>query len=411
MARGRALSGDGQNEAENGIRNTTLVRKVFLLGSNQMPLHDLQGKMVLELSGSAYEMGREHGRLLKDLVHVAVHDYLRKSLQIFEVPYEYVLKKARFCERFIPEPYIEEMRGIADGSGISYEEVLSLNCLIDIDNVYSYNYIQCCSFVLHPCALRGAATIHGRNLDFPHHGVIPKTAVVIVRTPDDTSLLPTCAITWAGFVGMLTGSNSALLTASEVSSPADDNSLEGVPIAFLMRRLLEVSDSLEGCAEFLKAAPRTCGYNLAVCDGKTDESKCFEITHKTLKTRRGRKGALVVDTVRLCNHRDVSMLTWPGGAFHHARLVQLIGDNYGQIDIEKAREFLQDRFDPALGREGGNLFHRLCNEHTVQSVLFLPTENRFLVSHGTVPSPNGDYTEILPAKFWDSSRVLANCEL
>ncbi|MCP4639502.1 MAG: hypothetical protein GY851_03675 [bacterium] len=365
-----------------------------------MPLNKLNGLEVLELRGSPEEMGAEHGTLMRDRIQHGIEHFLKQSDTIFDVSFELLSREAKRCEPFIPHPYIQEMKAIAAHSGVPYDDILALNCLVDVDGCHTQGILQCCNFVVSPPATRDGMVIHGRNLDFPHGGVIPGMAITVVRRPAQSDALPTLGVTWVGFAGMLTGCNAAQLSAAEVGCPAKDSALDGMPIPFLIRDALERSHSAEAFFERLRGSRRTCGFNLAVCDGKTGDALGIEFTHSLCERRPARKGVLVVDDVCFCKKTAANRLCYPAGAFRHARAMHLAGTYRGAIDVDTALGFLRDRYDMAHAVHRGVGYNCLCNRHTVHSVLFLPAENRVLIAHGEVPAPTGVYREVDLARLW-----------
>ena len=82
----------------------------------------------LDSSGTAYEIGKQHGRDCASAVHAAYRAWgpgeafdRREFSDGFQ-------RVARSLDRAFPE-LLEEMRGIADGSGLTVEEIVALNCL------------------------------------------------------------------------------------------------------------------------------------------------------------------------------------------------------------------------------------------------------------------------------------------
>lgn len=108
----------------------------------------------MQLSGDPYARGKQHGELLSAKIKGFYTTLLTSSLFPYlgrEQPdiatllteyssdrykngrfaYELLLESAKSLERQIPRAAIDEMRGVADGSGLSYDEVLVLNTFVD----------------------------------------------------------------------------------------------------------------------------------------------------------------------------------------------------------------------------------------------------------------------------------------
>ncbi len=82
----------------------------------------------LDSSGTAYEIGKQHGRDCASAVHAAYRAWgpgeafdRREFSDGFQ-------RVAGSLDRAFPE-LLEEMRGIADGAGLTVEEIVALNCL------------------------------------------------------------------------------------------------------------------------------------------------------------------------------------------------------------------------------------------------------------------------------------------
>lgn len=109
---------------------------------------------IVELRGTAYERGFEHGRrfsskvrsLYTQLLATSIMPYLNREratictqLWEYEDPryddgqfsYLVFLESGQNLEQYIPQRYIDEMHGVADGAGIEYEKVLILNTFMD----------------------------------------------------------------------------------------------------------------------------------------------------------------------------------------------------------------------------------------------------------------------------------------
>ena len=83
----------------------------------------------LSVSGTPYERGRQYGAGLRDRVAASAKLYGRT---LDELGYDSV-GKTRLIKRFATEidgfaaHYLEEMRGIADGSGVAFEDIVMVN--------------------------------------------------------------------------------------------------------------------------------------------------------------------------------------------------------------------------------------------------------------------------------------------
>jgi hypothetical protein len=111
-------------------------------------------RTVLHLTGSPYQRGLQHGTQLRDqirefyttLLTASLLPYLnREQPDIDSVLTNYaggeygdgqfstqlLLDSAVVMQRDLPAEYVQEMQGIADGSGLTYDQVLTLNTFVD----------------------------------------------------------------------------------------------------------------------------------------------------------------------------------------------------------------------------------------------------------------------------------------
>lgn len=364
-----------------------------------MPVKFADGLEVLFLEGTAGEMGFEHGVVVKERIHASLEQFLRRSQEVFEVPYTFLRSEAPKCEPFMPPSFVEELRGLAEGSETSYEELLALNCMVDVDTVYSQQFMHCCNFIVGKPATKGELLLHGRNLDYPDGGILDRMCMVVVRKPE-SGATPTAGVSWVGFVGMLTGCSATKMTVAEVGTPCDDVSILGVPITCLLRDALEQTSSTEGFFKHVQAAPRTGGFNVAVSDGKTGDARAIEITSRLCESRKPRRGTLIVDSWCHCRGTSFNRLTHAAGALRYARMAELIEQNYGQIDVPVALNLLNDKLDIAFRTSAGRTYNSICNCHTVHSVLFLPADECLYVAHSHIPAPAGGYHKLDLADLW-----------
>ena len=91
-------------------------------------LEERDGLRILHLKGTPYEMGYQHGVLLHDEVRAGLQDGIYEELvQGSPISHFLLLRHARHVHSYVPLEYREEMRGLADGAGIAYLDVLVLN--------------------------------------------------------------------------------------------------------------------------------------------------------------------------------------------------------------------------------------------------------------------------------------------
>ena len=89
-------------------------------------LEKRDGVKILHLSGTNYEMGYQHGFLLKD----DIPKTLRMYKTLFEsrgMSYEELVNKWNILKDQLPEYYKDELKGLVDSSGLTEEEIGVIN--------------------------------------------------------------------------------------------------------------------------------------------------------------------------------------------------------------------------------------------------------------------------------------------
>ena len=237
-----------------------------------------EGLPIVHLSGTPYELGRQHGETLREEVRASVSRVLGYFRAYLKIPLvrswavNWWLDVAwNPAKPFIPPDYLEELRGLADGSGVPLRELCRLHAIPD--RTYS-----CSNFAAWGRATAGGRLIHVRNLDWNIDAGIQRFAVVFVVHPDGKRAFVNAG--WAGFIGVLTGVNDARLSVGQVGAETVDATFQGEPMAFLMRGVLETAGTVEEAAAIVTAAPRTVGVNYVFSDAGAKRAIVLETTHR-----------------------------------------------------------------------------------------------------------------------------------
>jgi isopenicillin-N N-acyltransferase like protein len=221
----------------------------------------IEGLRVLHVAGSAYERGYQHGKLLADDIKVNVTQFIKKEREENKERIAAFSQSLSRLLSYIPEEFIEEMHGVADGSGVAYQMILQLNLFPEL--------FHCSGITATEEATRDGHLYHVRVLDYGVGKGLQKTAVLIVSEPNDR--LASVSVSYAGFIGSVTGMNAEKISLGEMGGEGY-GSWDGVPMAFLMKRVLENASSLEEAKEIFASSPRTCEYYYIIADGKTERS-------------------------------------------------------------------------------------------------------------------------------------------
>jgi isopenicillin-N N-acyltransferase like protein len=230
----------------------------------------------IRVKGSPRERGRQYGEQARERV--------RRSIDAYTAVFDYYAgitwETARAqVERFI-EPieaydarYLAEMRGIAEGAGLDFSDVLALNLRTEIMFAHDAQAAAggpaarpkgCSSVAVLPGASENGHTLLGQNWDWLIHAW--ETTVVLESEQDEGPNFVT--VVEAGLLAK-TGMNAAglgLVTNTLVSDR--DVGEPGVPYHVCLRALLD-APSIVAAVERLQRARRSssANYVLAHADG------------------------------------------------------------------------------------------------------------------------------------------------
>ena len=190
----------------------------------------VNGVRILYLDGTHKENGVKIGKSFRSRIHFLKNGYMKTFFTITGGK-EKTLIKAKKMEKFIPKRFIEEMQGIATGSGISYDDILILNCFMEIYKIGCSNHVAWGNMT------KDGKLIHARNLDFPDKDKAHANLVILAYAIKGKKKILT--ITWPGVVGVLTGMNEDKLCLTIDELFHFGRKIQSMPYHFFYRMLLE----------------------------------------------------------------------------------------------------------------------------------------------------------------------------
>src|SRR5512135_3078343 len=242
-------------------------------------LEEVDGYKVLHVKGAPYEMGYQQGALLKDDIRELVRflfDVKAKELKA-EVggvnllnPKRAIAGIAATQKKHVPERFHEELRGVADGAGLGVQEIIVANSIPEL--------FHCSGFALSGSATKEGTLYHSRVLDYGCDWQLQDHAVLTTAEPEGK--IPFVNVTYAGFIGSVTGMNARKVSIGEMGGRGLGH-WEGVPMALLVRMALEEADDLDRAIAIFRDHPRTCEYYYVIADGKSGQGVGMEASWDT----------------------------------------------------------------------------------------------------------------------------------
>ena len=217
---------------------------------------------VLHLDGDAYDQGRQHGSALRDQIAENLDLYFERFLTEGKLePAEARARADGYASVLANHPYIDGLKGLADGCGLPFNDLLTLNLRYEL-LYYQFGVCAvgrpdgCSAFAILPSQTQSQHLLLGQNWDW-----IPgvRGAVVHTREPDGTETL---SFTEAGILGGKVGLNShgLGLAINGLVSTSDDWSRRAMPFHVRCYDILRQS-TLNLARHVVLGSPRPCSAN------------------------------------------------------------------------------------------------------------------------------------------------------
>lgn len=221
---------------------------------------------LVEVSGSPYERGLSHGRQVAERVRGSVAIYARSLNKLgFPAARLRALLESftREVESFEPA-YIEEMRGIALGAGVSFEDVLMINARTEImaqavrmQEAGESEGDECTSVGILASRSATGGYIQGQNWD---NRVDCADTVIMLRVLRDDGPDLLTFVEAGGLARYGMNSAGICLNGNGLSSDRD-YSQPGIPLPLVRRKALE-QEHFSLALKVIYAAPKACSCNL-----------------------------------------------------------------------------------------------------------------------------------------------------
>jgi len=230
-------------------------------------------------------MGFAHGTMLKEQIHEIVPQFMefvaervdhfinflppfiRGIIEVYGVEAALELTYD-FTRAYTPQRFFDEMQGIADGSGVDYMTIVRIHMFPELIKA------ACSMFGTWGPAVQNnpdVSLLQLRALDWGTNGPMQKWPVVFVYHPNKGNGNTFSILSWAGFIGALTGYSSSPFGVCEKYYWAynGSDSLSGYPWMFLLRDILQYDTSIDAALNRIYNARRTCAIWVGLGDGAT----------------------------------------------------------------------------------------------------------------------------------------------
>lgn len=237
---------------------------------------------VIDVHGSPFERGRQHGAQARERVERSLANYAHLfafcGLSWDEAQHRGAEYRGLIGE-FDPS-LLEEIEGIAKGAGRKTEEILALNVRTEIlpsTYLQGVDHGECTAIAVHPGASQTGGTLLAQNWDW----VGPqRQALILLRARDEFLTL-----TEAGMLAKIGLNAAGLGVCLNILSSIHDGQKPGVPVHVLLRALLKRKD-VRDAVEFTGRLSFASSSNV-LCADRGGDTASLELAPKGRRVVRG----------------------------------------------------------------------------------------------------------------------------
>ena len=324
---------------------------------------------VVEVSGNAYEMGYQHGTQASDLIR----SYLRLIERLTNLPRDILCRNAMaFLPRMetLSPAFVEEVRGLANGAKISFEEAVLCQARAEAGQVSEGG---CTAF-----AITGQATTDGQPLAGQNQDLEPEYAdvAIILRVKPNDGRPKAIMFTFAGQLGYC-GMNEYGLTHF-ANALYDFNWQPGIPHYPLKRVMLE-QHTVDQCVDLL-AQHRACSAANAVIADSQGGIADVEVRPEGISRFEDDHTDWLIHANHYLtpDYAPYETNSLPDSCPRLERMRLLIREQWGRLDVDTIKSILADH----EGDPGGICRHGEAKMHSISGYIAEPTKRLFHVRRG-----------------------------
>lgn len=310
---------------------------------------------VLTLEGKPFDRGIQHGRALKDDIHMLVKMWRQDLEKTYktdaDVFIEDFLDKTNYqdaIQKWTPELW-EEMRGIAAGSELDFDTIFAFQLVDEIWVLGRTVQQEHCTTIGSNKTENNPAVV-AQNLDIPpfYHGF---QTLLRIKQPDKD--METLIFTFPGFIAA-NGMNDHSVAVVVNAVQQLENSRDGLPVAFVIRGILQ-RKSFDDAVDFIKSIKHGAPQNYVI--GGLDHVGSFECStlhvsqfvpfenanftyHTNHPLQNLHYGVEFEDYLK---SKNISLNDYKHRCVRFEELQELLKDNSTIIDIDLLKKIFSDR--------------------------------------------------------------------
>ena len=349
-----------------------------------MPIKEFK---MIEVRGSHYDMGYEYGKQAGSNINGFVESTFQMAkimnpLLTFSDVASGIKRFVPFMEKYAPD-IVEELRGMADGSGIPLEKIFFLQ----IRGEMAYPKAETCtSFAISTSRSADGNILIGQNIDWIAQ---PEHQVIVHLIPKEGPRI--LAWSWAGTLGQAGINSEGMARVGNGLTSSRTREGGGFPTQFLMRCILN-QPSVDEAIKWIRKVERSKSGNHVLADrsGKIVDIETTALEDRLIEPENG-----FVAHSNNYQHPDFlpyerGLTIFPDSPKRSERLKELVSKEERAITVDMAKGWLRDHINYPVG---------LCRHKsegpykaitTIASVIAQPSQGLLHVCAGN--PCEGEYT-------------------